>query len=166
MGLITFAQQQSIKAISVNKENEYANLAIEVERRDLKLLLGTKLYLDLVANQTESHYVELLEGGTFTVNDFEYTQLGIRYILAYFIFAEYITDNRFQDTFAGFVKKNIPESNQANYGELKDKKNNTRLVAFRAWEEVKLFLDNNTSTYEYWNYRTKKKFFTPIITKI
>lgn len=166
VALITYDQQKAIRPISANRENNFDQWARDVQERDLKALLGVKLYQDLVNNPTDPKYVELLDGGTFTVGDFEYTQLGLRYVLAYFIYAEYSTDSQFLDTFAGFTKKNIPESDRASYGENKTKKKNNRLLAFGAFEEIKLFLDNNSTTYPYWDGAVKKKLFTPKVTKI
>ena len=164
--LITYSEQQTIRPISDNLADKFDMWALEVQERDLKKLLGQKMYLDLVANPTESKYVELLDGGAFTIDDFEYTQKGLKYVLAYFIQAEYITDSRFNDTFAGFTQKNVTESTRSQYGELKAKKMNARELAFSYFQEIKLFLDDNKTTYEYWSCATKKKLFNPKITKI
>jgi len=164
--LLSFNQQQSVKPIAANNESRFAQWSEEVQERELKKLIGTKLYQDLVNNSTSAIYLELLNGGTFVANDFTYTQLGLRYVLAFFIYSEYLSDSKLQDTFAGFVKKNIPESRQAEIGEIKAKQNRARQLAFGAWEEIKLFLDNNTDTYEYWECANVRKIYPPEITKI
>lgn len=164
--LITYSEQQSIRAISGNRENDYDQWAIDVQTRDLRKLLGVKLYQDLIQNPTDNKYITLLDGGTYTVDDFEYEQKGLKYVLAYFIFAEVVIDGKLHNTYSGQVYKNIPESQQPQYGALKAKRDSNRDIAFTYWEDIKRFLDDNTDTYEYWECSNRKKVFNPRITKI
>jgi hypothetical protein len=164
--LITYTEQQAIRKISPNREQDYDQWAIDVQYRDLQKLLGDKMYQDLVQNSTDAKYVELLDGGTYEIDGFTYQQKGLKYVLAYFIYAEYSIDSEHQDTFAGFRNKNIPESQQPNYGEVKRIRDKNRELAFVYWKDIKRFLDDNTDTYEYWECSNRQKVFNPIITKI
>jgi len=166
LAIITYNQQQAIRPISANRSADYLQIAEETQENDLKRLLGVELYQDIVNNPTEAIYVTLLEGGTFEYNDFTYTQKGLRYVLAYLIYAEYINETRIFDTFSGLVKKNIPESDQAEHGEIKSKQLKYRQLALGAFEEIRLFLNQNTDTYTLWDSANEKKVFNPKITKI
>lgn len=165
--LITYAQQQAIKPISSNLQYRFEQLSIEVQDRELKKLLGLKMYQDLLKNAAETDYEALIEGSEFTYEGFEYTHKGLRYVLAYLIYASYIMDSRYNDTFAGFTQKNIPESTRSQYGELKALKQTAMEQAMSYFDEVKLFLDYKSSTFAYWGeIQGRRKLSTPVISKV
>lgn len=162
--LLTYSDQQAIKAMSANNEGKYSQIATETEENDLKDLLGVALLQDLQDNPTEKRNVTLLDGGDYE-NSYDQTIKfkGLRYIIAYLNYARYLGSSFVSDTFSGFVTKSRAESEPISEGTIKRLQNENRQVAMREWEILKEFLDLNTDTYTLWISMHSKKPGTPQI---
>lgn len=160
--LLTFAQQQAIKAISANNQSKYDQLAIEVENSELLDLIGIELYQDLVASPTSTANAALLNGSSFVNgNGNTINHKGLRYIIAYLNYSKYIGESYVNDTFTGFVAKRREESDRLQEGEIRRLQEVSRKIALTAWVTVKEFLDLNYTDYPLWSYAETKKIYTP-----
>jgi hypothetical protein len=160
--LITYSQQQLIKAISANNQAKYDQLAAEAETVELQKLLGVAFLQDVQNNPLTAPNVALLDGASFVDregNTIEHK--GLRFILAYLIYSEYVGTSYINDTFTGFVKKNRTESESISAGEVRRLQERNRNIALAAWEVTKQFLDINKADYPLWDCRIRKKLFTP-----
>lgn len=169
--LLSLVQQQQIKPISpnwaeasksINGVTNYEQLAIEVEESDLQELLGVALLQDLQTNPTDAKYVTLLDGGTFEDCECNIIKFkGLRYVLAYMNYSQYVTESFGADTFTGFVKKERNEASSLSSSERKEIKQNVRLKAMVQWDLCKKFLNDNKEDYPLWNIIKSKVPYRP-----
>ncbi len=164
--LITFNEQQSIKKISANNEDSFADIMEEVQTNELQDLLGFELYQDLINNPTSAKNVILLDGTTWIYNSQSIVMKGLKYVLAHYFIAQYAEEIRKKDTFSGYVKHNFDESNQVNENDRHKTEKRARETAAKFWNEVKLYLDNHNDTYTYWNCTESKTVFHPKIKRL
>lgn len=166
MALVTFSEQQLIVPLSVHYERYYEQLANETEYNEIRELLGAEFLQDVENNPTTPDNVLLLNGANYTrPNGNNYIHKGLKYVISYLIYSNYIQTSDIKDTFSGFVQKNTDESTPAPYGRLKDRINYYRNLALNEFNYVKEFLDVNKLNYPLWNqcetktpYKPKYKF--------
>lgn len=160
--LLTFEQQQLIKPISANNAAKYPQMAVEVENLELSKLIGIAFLQDLQNNPETPENVALLDGSDFvdcdgnTVHHF-----GLRFVLAYMNYSEYLGSSYAVDTFTGFVKKKHENADALSEGEVKRLQARNREIALVAWDLIKCFLDFNYESYPLWNYTKEQKVYTP-----
>jgi hypothetical protein len=153
MALLLHSEQQTIKAISANNAGKFDDLLKETLIKDLKPLLGFDFYQDLIQNPTSTANALLLSGGTYTYNSVTYKFEGLKTVIAYFLFANYVMSN-LADTFTGFVTKTNEDSQPASSGDKKNLRDMNREIALQHWEDCKHFIIANSSDYTY--YECKK----------
>lgn len=139
MALLTYSQQQAIKPISPNNERRYAQLEKDVEDIQLPRLLGFKL-AQMVQDDPDG-YADLLNGSTFDYCGYTIKHKGLRYCLAYFIYAEYVNQSGFEDTFTGMVRQNRTETDHATGGQLKQIAQTSLNAAETAFLLVKKYIE-------------------------
>jgi len=163
--LLSYSQQQAIKPISANNEGKYAQLAAEVEEKELRSLLGVALLQDIQSNPTSTNNVLLLDGDEFEdCYGNTITHKGIRYLLAYLNYSRYIWESDISDTFTGFVVKNRQESEMLTDGRRKSLQLTMREIAMQEWILIKDYLDEKYANFTLWNYGNEtKKPYTPRI---
>ncbi len=150
--LWTYANQQSIKPISANfDQTKFAQLQKEVQVEDLQKLLGFDFYQDLIQNPATTENAALLDGGTYEVAGVTYSYVGLKFTLAYYLYARYVQTSFKKDTAAGFVRKNLEDSRQLDRGEQADYHKDFRKVAGSYWEENEKFIIANSEDYPYYN---------------
>lgn len=160
--LLTFSQQQTHKPITLNNESKFDLLAYEVENSELLDLLGIELLQDLQDNPTTADNVKLLDGCSF-VNGRNNTikHKGLRFILAYMVYARYIGESYISDTFSGFVKKERTDSVNLNEGEILRLQNVSKKIALTEWDNIKEYLNLNYALYPKWLYAESVTPYTP-----
>ena len=171
MAILTLIEQQQLKPISPNWANQrveglgitnFDQLAQEVEDSDLQTLLGVALLQDVQDNPTEARNVTLLDGGSFEdCNGNTIKFKGLKYILAYMNYSQYVAEGYAADTFSGFVKASRPDSEHLNSTERKEIKSNVRGKAMVQWDIIKQFLNKNSDTYTLWYCAQSKKPYRP-----
>lgn len=167
MPLLTYLQQQAIKKISENNEVKYLPLATEVEEKELQDLLGAALLQDLQDNPSSAANVKLLDGSTFEdCNGNTIKHKGIRWILAYMNYSEYLGTSNVADTFSGFTEKIRQDSQLLSEGKIKRLQLSNRELALTQWSLTEQFLNENSSDYPLWICAQSKKPYTPRITGV
>ena len=158
--LLSFESQQGIKPISGNNSAKYPTIAKEVEALEITKLLGVEFYQAVSASPTE--YLHLLDEYSFT-NSFGriVKHNGLRYVIAYLNFSKYVGESYINDTFSGFTKKNIPESEQLNEGERRRLQGEYRQIALTSFETIREYLNLNKTTYPLWGEKSDNISFTP-----
>lgn len=162
--LITLAQQQIVKPITLNNQDRFTQIAYEVENSDLLDLLGIELLQDLQDNPTSANNILLLDGCSYTNgrgNTIKHK--GLRFVLAYMVYARYIGESYMTDTFSGFVKKERTDAVSLNEGEIARLQNVSKKMALTEWENVKEYLDLNYALFPKWLYNEST---TPYLPKI
>ncbi len=145
MPLLTYSQQQAIKPISANLQNRYSQIEKEVEDMYLDKLLGVSFAQDVQSNPL--NYVDLLDGSTFTLNGETIKHKGIRYCLAYYLYAEYVGQSDVNDTYTGLRTQSREEAQPLQKGRIEIIRNQYLNLANDAFELIKSYLDVNQSIY-------------------
>ena len=150
--LWTHTEQQTIKPIASNfAQADFVQLQKEVQVEDLQKLLGFDFYQDLIQNSGTTANAALLDGGTYEVAGVTFSYVGLKFTLAYYLYARYVKVSFKKDTAAGFVRKNLEDSRQLDRGELADYHKDFRKVAGSYWEENEKFIIANASDYPFYN---------------
>jgi len=160
--LLTYSQQIAIKKISSNNQGRFDELCKEVERTDLKDLIGLALLQDLETNPTSTNNLLLLNGTSF-VNYIGQTvaHQGLRYVLAYLNHSRYIGESFIKDTFTGMVRGTQENSEPISEGSLKRLQQVDREIALSEFELIKEYLNLNYTLFPLWLYVLSTKTFTP-----
>lgn len=171
MALITLTQQNQIKPISQNWANttkvsggitNFVQMQKEVEGLELKELLGASFLLDIQTNPTDAKYTRLLDGYTFeNYNGNNVRFEGIVYQLAYMNYSKYVRISGIADTMIGMARKTRDESTDLSEPDKRNEQNDARRIAMQDFEIMKLYLDENTDTYELWQCTNRKNIYTP-----
>lgn len=166
MTLITFSQQQAIKPISSNNEQRFSSIMQDTETNELQDLLGMQLYNDMILYPTKTTNKRLLDGLSWVYGDAQLQMNGLKYVLAWYFYANYIHESDLQDTFSGVVVHNFDESRAADKSRKDKYASRARETAGKYWAEVKLYLDNNSDDYPLWLCDNKRKVFKPLIRRL
>ena len=108
MALLTYSQQTAIKPISKNNERFYPQLIADTEAMYLSRILGA-IFAQKV-QETPEDYEDLLNGSTFDYCGETIKHKGLRYVLAYYAYSEYVKNSDVADTFTGMVQQNKRET--------------------------------------------------------
>lgn len=148
MALLLIAEQQTIKPISANNTGKFDGLLKETLVKDIKPLLGYDFYNDLIQNETTTANAALLSGGTYEDGGVTYKYEGLKTVIAYFLYANYVMSN-LVDTFTGFVTKSNEDSQPASSGDKKNLRDINTEIARQHWDDCKRFLRANSEDYPY-----------------
>ena len=150
--LWTYSEQQTIKPIAANfKQPAFVQLQEEVQVEDLQKLLGFQFYQDIIQNPTDTWNAALLNGGTYEVSGVTYSYVGLKFTLAYYLYARYVQVSFKKDTATGFVSKNRDDSRQLNKGDEGNYHKDFRKIAGSYWEENEKFIIANSENFPYYN---------------
>ena len=141
MALLTYSQQTAIKPISKNNERFYPQLIADVEAMYLSRILGP-VFAQKV-QETPEDYEDLLNGSTFDYCGEQVKHKGLRYVLAYYAYSEYVKNSDVSDTFTGMVQQNRVETTHLSTGRINALRDSALQIADQALELVKAFLNAN-----------------------
>lgn len=162
--LVTFDIQKTIKPVSSNNQAIFEQISEEIENYYLPHYLGRSFAYDVQTNPGD--YTALLEGVEFDDcggNPIKFK--GLYYVLAYFIYAEYLEKTKYKDTNTGFVTKTREEAAVITQGQEEKLKNYNRRLAESEVEVMEMYLNENTDIYTLWKCNIKKP-YTPRLTSI
>jgi hypothetical protein len=158
--LITKQTIQQYKQVSKSVSDDLINPHIlEAEFLDLKPLLGEDLYADLVANTGDSKYIDLMEGKVYTCNGKNYSFNGLKSVLSNFAYARYVVFSSFIDTPFGLVTKSNQDSQPVGGSDKRMMGKAAEQAAYSYFNEVRDFLNRNTTIYDKWNVCDTKRVF-------
>ena len=163
--ILSFEHQQAVKPCSVNNIEEWTQFRNEVVRSELRRLLGPVMAANITA--APENYTALLEGDTLDYCGSEITHAGLRFVLAYMVYARYVTEQHLKDTFTGIVKKSRSEAESAGEGELRRLERGALQIANDEFVLIDLYLCQNATLYPDYKKNIKspsrgKKIFEPI----
>jgi len=159
MSLVTFTEARAIiPKIAANNQLKWDPIYQEVETYYLPKLLGRGFAY--AVQKTPASYTELLDGDEFQdCEEEEVAFLGLKYILTYFAFAQYIGETTV-DTFTGFVEKNRNDATGATQGQDSTMKQTNRKYAESERTVMVEYLNqanaDDPDTYPLWKCTTKK----------
>lgn len=127
------------RQIAKSPNNDKLNECIlEAQLLDLKPLIGEKLF-DNILTRPEDHS-ELLNGGIYTHDGIEYSNYGLKMVLAYLAYARYVMFSNVTDTPYAIVEKRNAESQPVVQETKKSVFNTNREIAGKVWSNVKAYL--------------------------
>jgi len=144
--LISYSDLAPYKHLTANfnaaKFDTYVNAAQEF---DLRKLLGTELYIDLMddfeASPSLVTYGELMSGCTYTYLTRKYKHEGLIPVIGCFTFARYLMDsNAFSTPFGMMQKKNSDVSEPISEKSIARKIAQAQSEALSYFERVKLYI--------------------------
>lgn len=103
--LITFQDISLLARPCTTDEDMAVAMIAEAQRVELKPRLGDALYLQLFADEPESRFEVLLNGGVWTDNCGDHLLTGVKTALAYYALARITRDGNIQETRYGSVVK-------------------------------------------------------------
>ena len=149
--LITVNEFKSVKDVGEKVDDKKINQAIEIaQSTDLKDLLGSRFYFDMMNNLEQANYQDLLSGCTFTFMGVTYYQDGIKALLTDYTMAKYALSINTNFTPFGATVKQSNDSEPADRNSLKDISTQQTQLAGSRWETIKLYLDTNIPKYPNW----------------
>ena len=114
---IEFSEYRNIsQKIDTKKIDEAIDLA---QQSDLLQILGD-FYFDVVKNKAEASYSDLMDGSTFTYNDYEYVHAGIKKLLADYTMSRFASGGNINFTPFGLHKKLSNDSEPIDRNTVKD----------------------------------------------
>lgn len=163
--IVTYDIMQGIRPISKNNQVRFEQISQEIEDYYLPKYLGRAFAYDVQTNP--ANYTDLLDGVEFSDCDDNTIKFkGLKWVLAYFIYASYIEEIKYRDTYTGIVTKNREEANTITQGQEEKLKNKYRSYAESEVDVMKLYLDENETTYDLWECRKTGRPYTPRFTNI
>lgn len=132
-------------------ESKVKSFIHDAEILDLKPMLGSKLYNDLVMNLTNENYQILMNGGFYEYNGETHSFSGLERVLSLLTYSRYILFGSAQDTGFGLVQKNNMDSTGISNIDKKTMYNQERIAAIAYFDEIKLFLNRNKTLYPYYS---------------
>lgn len=140
--------KQISKALQIDKTDEYVR---EAQTYDLIPLMGTKFFFDMLSKRTHQKYVNLINGGTYTVDGIQYSFNGIKAVLAYFAYARLVLTVDAVNSPFGMNRKLQPDTEPLSHSEKKD----IRMMAIQSanmeWEMCVHFIESYPAEYPLWN---------------
>ena len=138
--LITRNEIQQYKQLSNSINGAKLNeIILQSQMVDLLPLLGERLYYDVI-NNSETR-TELLEGNTYEYNNITYTNVGLKAVLAHYVYARYAMYGDVIDTAFGLkAKLNNDVSERIDTGMKKTLYEHNCNYAYNLWLNVELFL--------------------------
>lgn len=164
MSILTFQQQTAIKPISKNNANQFSQLYNEVMNIDLPNLMGAAFVTALKANSTDERFTNILEPNVYENcygNDVAFE--GLRYVIAYLIYARYVRAVNSIDTFSGIVRQNRNDSEHVSDGTIRAMQQEAKDAAVSQLRLIEDYLTENSSEYPEWEKGLSKKGFRPRI---
>lgn len=159
--LITISDFTEFKAISanLNAPKKLDPFILEAQQFDLKNLLGSAFYLDIVNDFSLSPplpiYRDLFFGSTFTCGGRTYKHEGIKAVLCYLAYARYVLNSNIDATAFGTVHKITAESEHVDDKTIARLYDQAYAGAMDYWYDVKKYL--NEQNFELWNKCSDKK---------
>lgn len=154
MPLITLADVRALKPVSRNNNNNvefrYNSAIEESEFKDVRPLLGVKLYQDLIQNSGDANYQALLNGGSYVFENFTYDNPGLNRVLIEFAYARIIFLSTETMTPYGPGVKQYKDTESTPRNRAKELMTEQKKVAMEYWAEVENFLNRNSDDYEFW----------------
>lgn len=163
--IISFEQQQEILPISPNKQNKFNQIARDVDEGELVEMLGQKFKqtVDSHLSDTGGKYFELITGGELL----DGTKFkGLRFIVAYLNFINYLDNSDVQDTFSGQRVQKTEQSEALSKGRIENLKEPKKKVVFNQWDLLKRFISENETYFSDFNKLATKRLYIPKATII
>jgi len=149
--LLTFAQQNAIRAIVKTGEAKWLEAMVYVEDVRLGQELGNELLAQALRKAPET-YEHILAAFDYTDRQGNVVDCkGLRYILAYWAYAEYSRVSRVHDTYSGQMAKRPMQAEHIGRGELENYANMQEQIAGAHMKRLRQYLAQESNNPLYYN---------------
>lgn len=119
----------------------------DAEILDLKPMLGSQLYNDLVQNLSTTENQRLMNGGSYIYNGEDFYFTGLERVLSLLAYSRYIMFGSSNDTGMGLVQKSYQDSTPISEASKRNMYDQERKAAIGYFADVKEFLGRNKVDY-------------------
>jgi len=163
--ILSFEQQQAILPISPNNQKKFPSIARDVDEGELVDMLGQKFKqtVDDHVNDEDGKFFELLNGGVL-IDGTKFK--GLKFIVAYLNYINYLDNSDVQDTFSGQRTQKIEQSDPLSKGRIENLKEPKKKVVFNQWDLLKRFINENELIFIDFNTSSTKRVYNPKATII
>lgn len=152
---ITVSDIQSIIGVNLSHTNDidFQQYIDRAQVRDLRPLLGDRLYASIDADQTatdKGSYPVLIDGGTYTDGGYSYVHQGLKTVLAYLAVAEYRFDGQEIDTPYGFAEVEAGNLQKSSRERNREMSIHYKQMALVYWDGVRDYLQRKADEYTLW----------------
>jgi hypothetical protein len=139
---------------NLNVEKKLNPFILAAQNMDLKGLIGNAflnaLVKDFSGSPSLATYSDLFNGSEWTCSGKQYKHHGLKSVLSLFSYARYVIDSNSESTAFGTQEKKNEYSDQIEWRKLTAMQENAEQEALAYWEDVKQFLNDNSSSYPLW----------------
>jgi hypothetical protein len=162
MSILTFQQQTAVKPISDKNSLKFNQIVTEVINSDLVDMLGAAMVTAIQNDSTAERFTNILDSKTYeNCNGNNVRFEGLRYVLAYLVYARYIKSSHVKDTFSGMVRQNRAESEFISDGTLRGLQQEAKDIAVAQFKLIEAYLQENSTVYPEWEKGVNRKQFKP-----
>lgn len=150
--LITKADFAAIGQVPSGLQDERINPFIRLTQEvELRRVLGSAFYTDVMANAAQPAYVKLISGETFTNAAGESIDFpGLKMALLCWTWAMFVCEQQKTVTSHGMNMKTGPYSEPIDYKGLAETQKRYQGLALEYWKEAEAYLNEKTSTFSKW----------------
>lgn len=148
--LITADEFASLKRISKKYDLSKVEDSILRAHHDLRNLLGSAFFFDIIANQNEDQYQELLNGTDFEAYSMFFEHEGLKSLLADFAYSRYLYEINVNHSPFGLTVKNSTDSEPVDRNMIKDLVKQNNQDADEKWKLIKLYLETSIPEFTIW----------------
>lgn len=149
--ILTFDEIKILKDVGKTPDKDKINQILEeAQITNLKDVLGSQFYFDLIDNLDNPNYQDLLSGSSFAYQTINYYQDGIKALLSDYFMAKYVLQVNVNFTPYGATVKESNDSSPVERNTLKDISTQQMQLASSRWEIIKMYLDSNFNLFPNW----------------
>lgn len=148
--ILTVVEFAELRSISKKYDIDKVEQAITQAHGDLREALGDAFFYDVMKNQVDAKYTDLLEGSEFTKDDFILYQNGIKSLVADYAYARYLYELNINHSPFGIVNKNSQDSSPVDRNTIKDIVKQTNQDAARKWDLIEDYLNVSEEIFTVW----------------
>lgn len=150
--LITITDVRTYRRVDAKiTQEKFDSFVMDVQRKNLRNLLGSALYYDLFLSIEASKYTELRDGKTYTYSGETIQYYGLKPMLCYWWLSKYATEGDLFHSNVGAIQ--FSNNPQQNFETSKSKERVSAGYMDTAQgyaNDVIKFLNQNSSTYPLW----------------
>ena len=148
--IITHIEFAELRNISNKYDNDKAEASIAQAHGDLREALGSAFFFDVMKNQDNADYADLLEGSEFIKDEMVYYHEGLKALVSDYTYGRYLYEINANPSPFGMVTKNSNDSQPVDRNMIKDLVGQANKDAVRKLQLIEDYLDVNKETFSIW----------------
>lgn len=142
-----------------NNHDPLKKFILQAQEFDLRPLLPSRLFSELISQANSPKFEQLLNGGAYVYKGENIHFLGLKACLSFFTYAHWILQSNHNDTPWGVVQKDLQQSTQISFQEKRDMQKLYQQKANEIFKGVELYLQREHPEYFTQKSHKEKKTF-------